>query len=248
MLESYITNWLRYITICDSFPPGINPSIVHYVDDRQLKEAAEDLLTLLRPIAIAMNRMQSKNAKIADGVHIWKELRARIEDVLCIFPQPTRQYIVNCLIARYGDAVSDFHLVAYELSPTNVHLRRHELSDEEKVRVANFIHCYFPPDFPVRFLKIKEQIHSIAAEDSLETYRSDAEWLRFLHKLDEDLFSREEFEKMMQLATGALSVNRLDYCWSNFEKVYEGREDRVDAEKASKLIKIYHNLNCGKIM
>lgn len=78
-LTSFIRNWQIMCTVCSENPSLIEKQIANLVQNFDLKRKAEDLLKLLKPISVALDRMQKDSTSIADSVSIWKELETQFE-------------------------------------------------------------------------------------------------------------------------------------------------------------------------
>lgn len=81
-LESYIKNWSILFEICEKNRESgsLDSDIAAKVMNVGLKRNAEDIVKLLKPIAVALDRTQSNNCKIAETVLIWKELEESLKN------------------------------------------------------------------------------------------------------------------------------------------------------------------------
>ena len=80
-LKSYLDNWSVLLKVCDEHRDEIVRNIAAKVKDFALKRNAEDYLQRMRPIAVALDRMQSDSCKISDAVHVWKKLEDDLKGI-----------------------------------------------------------------------------------------------------------------------------------------------------------------------
>ena len=69
-LESYITNWPILVKVCEEYRDEINLNIANKVKNYSIKLNAEEFLVRLKPISVALDRIQRDNAIISDTVEI----------------------------------------------------------------------------------------------------------------------------------------------------------------------------------
>lgn len=81
-LEMYITQWDILLKICEENKKEIETTIYQKVSNIGLKHAAKEYLDILKPIAVAIDTLQRKNATISDAVEQWKHLQYTFEEVL----------------------------------------------------------------------------------------------------------------------------------------------------------------------
>ena len=77
-LDSYISNWHILIQVCEEYRDEINANIGNKVKNYSIKRDAEDLLIRLKPISVALDRIQRENAIISDTVEVWKQLHEEL--------------------------------------------------------------------------------------------------------------------------------------------------------------------------
>ena len=73
-LQSYLDNWSTILKVCDDHRDNIDSKISKKVQDISIKRNAEDYLKCMKPIAVALDKVQSDTCKISDAVEVWKEL------------------------------------------------------------------------------------------------------------------------------------------------------------------------------
>ncbi|EMP39082.1 Hairy/enhancer-of-split related with YRPW motif protein 2 [Chelonia mydas] len=72
--EHYIYNWPNLMTVCEQNREKIDGTVTARVFNIGLKRNVEHMLSTLKPISVALNKMQGNSCFIADAVEIWKEL------------------------------------------------------------------------------------------------------------------------------------------------------------------------------
>ena len=69
-LTSYLDYWSILLKLWKDHRGEIEKNIATKVKDFALKRNAEDYLQRMKPIAVALNRVQSDSCKISDAVHV----------------------------------------------------------------------------------------------------------------------------------------------------------------------------------
>ena len=116
--------------VCEEHRDKIEKSIPTKVKDIALKRNAEDYLQGMKPIIVALNRVQSDSCKISDVVHVWKKL----QDDLKESNQPTT--VMKKLLSRTKQALTPAHFLANILDPK--HQAKYLSDDEVDTAMA---HC-----------------------------------------------------------------------------------------------------------
>ncbi|XP_069593638.1 uncharacterized protein [Ranitomeya imitator] len=78
-LEMFINNWSKLLSICETHQDKIDANIRSKVLNLGVKRNAEDLLERLKPISIALDKMQKDTATIADATEVWKDLEGSLD-------------------------------------------------------------------------------------------------------------------------------------------------------------------------
>ena len=121
-LKSYLDNWSVLLKVCEEHRDEIDRNIAAKAKDFALKRNAEDYLQRMRPIAVALDRIQSDSCNISDAVHVWKKL----EDDLKESHQPPT--VMKTLLSRTKQALTPAHFLSNILDPKH---RGKYLSDDE---------------------------------------------------------------------------------------------------------------------
>ena len=121
--ETYIDEWPNLLKICEENRTFIDPNIGKIVADINLKRLVEGQLSILKPIAIAVDEIQKNNCSIAKAVEIWKNLQDTLKS------KKIENKNMDIFNKRYKMALQPCHFLAYLISPT---LTKFNLSPEEK--------------------------------------------------------------------------------------------------------------------
>ncbi len=108
---------------------GIRSKLMHM----GIKINVEELLLRLKPISIALDRMQKDSCSIAEAVNIWKKLETDLKE---------NKVLINCkksianksFKTRYYQALTPVHFLAYLLSPK---YQPENLCTDEKIKRLN---------------------------------------------------------------------------------------------------------------
>jgi hypothetical protein len=74
-LESYLKQWLKLASV------DLEPAIAAKVNDMGIKNNAKDLLSRLKPVSTALDKLQSDSCKISDAVGIWKSMLVELKNL-----------------------------------------------------------------------------------------------------------------------------------------------------------------------
>ena len=73
-LERYIKNWCLFLSICENYRDKVNQDIKAKVIIYAIKRNVKDFLARLKPISVALDKMQEDNCNIADCLKLFKLL------------------------------------------------------------------------------------------------------------------------------------------------------------------------------
>lgn len=106
-LRVYIKNWHLLLRVCEEHRnkkdngENVDSDISRHIMDVKLKQKAKRFVAILKPIAIALDRLQNDSTKISDAVVIWKRLQAEIFDL-----NEVTEEIKDRFTLRYGSQCS----------------------------------------------------------------------------------------------------------------------------------------------
>ena len=105
-LESYLNQWS---IIADM--KNLDEDVEAKVLNTGIKRAAEDLYERLKIVSTAIDQLQGNDCNLSKAVKIWKKLNI---DLNMILPAELKKKFD----ARYKQALTEWHLVAYSLDPS----------------------------------------------------------------------------------------------------------------------------------
>ncbi|CAH2273706.1 Hairy enhancer-of-split related with YRPW motif 2 [Pelobates cultripes] len=80
--EQYIKNWPILMTVCEQNRDKIDDTVTAKILNIGLKRNVEHMLSILKPISEALNKIQKNSCFIADAVEVWKELSEHLKTEL----------------------------------------------------------------------------------------------------------------------------------------------------------------------
>ncbi|XP_029655938.1 uncharacterized protein LOC115229781 [Octopus sinensis] len=109
--QSYLDNWSIILRTCEEHRTDIDTEIFPKVQNISLKRRVEEYLMLIKPIAVALDKIQNDSTTISHAVEIWKELEQTYIDNGCT-------NILGKVRIRAKQALTPFHLLANLIDPT----------------------------------------------------------------------------------------------------------------------------------
>jgi hypothetical protein len=106
-LDTFLKNSSIYMQICQDHEEEFDRSILQKIKDYNIFRNARDLAEQLRPIATAIDQMQSDSCSFADVCHIWIQL----------VDNPALAPHKDTIKKRYNQAITPAHLTAHKLHP-----------------------------------------------------------------------------------------------------------------------------------
>ena len=109
-LHSYLDNWATPLKVCDEHRDSIDTIVARKVQDISIKRNAEDYLKRMKPIAIALDKVQSDSCVLSEAVEVWNRLS---EDIASSQPL----VVSRKLEKRSNQALTAAHYLANILDP-----------------------------------------------------------------------------------------------------------------------------------
>ena len=229
--QGYLDNWATLVKVAEAHCDEIDPNIYEKVLDMDLKHQAMEYQAKMKPIAIALDKLQRNNCHLSDAVVIWKELQETFEGLPVID--------LMKLDSRLSTALTPAHLLAYLLDPRyygSPHLTNEEISTAMK---------YLSEHQPSALLAV---IKYRAKSSPFESYMFTPELLKKIDPLtwwksqasllDENILSLVE-----QLHTARASTAGIERIFSTFGFVHSKIRNRLQTDKAAKLVFMYKLFN-----
>lgn len=236
-LESYIKGWPVMLKICEENRDTIDTAVKNHVSDLNLKRNIEDMIVVLKPISVALDKIQRDLCSLSEALLTWKELGNDLKP-------KTDQKCLKKFMSRYNMAMTPAHFLAYLLDPKEKS-QECDLTDEEKTMALDFAKNKYSESFLA--LVIKFQAKSVPFRETLFSPQVTAkvsayEWWRS-QKNDLDKYDNQMFPIIEQLFTAQASSASVERIFSSFGIVQSKLRNRLGTEKAAKLVFLFKILN-----
>lgn len=232
-LYGYVTNWPILVNL------KVTKNIEKIIIDINIKKNAEDLLGRLKPIAKAIDSLQSNKTKISQAVEIWKCLKSDLDRIL---ETSDAKKIVD---KRYKQAITEFHLIANILDPR---YQGKSLTSQELDDALNLCGKEFPSLLTV-ILKFRSRAEpfnkNYAFQENIITDLCPTNWWEiFRHNLAETEVNAEDIMQLIsRFLVATASSASIERVFSRFGLVHSKLRNRLGVEKAGRLVFIYKTLN-----
>lgn len=229
-LETYITQWPKLMAICEQNRNNIDKDIANIVTNIGVKRSAEELLKRLKPIAVALDSIQKDSCTIADGVEIWKTLKAD----LALENRDAKKKFQK----RYDQALSPSHFLANIVHPK---YRGKNLTTDEYgtgMDLAAQQHAAVVPDL-VNYKAEASPFKSFMFQQNVLDSVKPLDWW----KSHADHLNQETVSVVHQLLTATASSAGVERVFSSFGLVHSNLRNRLGIEKAGKLVFLFKLMN-----
>ena len=233
-LESYIKHWPILLTICEQNRDKIDNSIANIVSNLGVKRSAEELFERLKPIAVALDRIQQDRCTIAHGVEIWKKLEVDLAPVLV--GRDTKQKFKK----RYQQALSSHHFLANLMHPR---YRGQSLTDAEveiAMELVSTQHELILPDL-VKFRAQASPFMTYMFADNVTEGVQPVDWWK--SQGGDGRLHPHTVSVVEQLLTTTASSAGVERVFSSFGLVHSKLRNRLGIAKAGKLVFMFKQLN-----
>ena len=232
-LRGYLDNWTKLLVVCAEHQDDIDKDIVKLVKDDYLKQSTQDYLNRMKPIAIALDRMQRTNCTIADAVDIWKDLKGALQPHL-------DNAMMKSVDSRMNANLTADHYTAYLLTPKyqGEHPDENEL-DKVYEHLVNIDESFVP--IAMKYQAKTAPFNSFRFVDGAVNGIHPLSWWKLIPSIS-SAFSR--------YITGLPAINSsasIERVFSSFGLVHSRIRNRLGIEKAGKLVFIFRILNTGII-
>ena len=223
-LQAYVNNWATLVKVVETHREEIDSNICNQVLDITLKHKAMEYLSRMKPIAIALDKLQRDKCHLSDAVVIWKELQETFENM----PLPDYMNFET----RISAALTPAHLLAYILDPR--YYGHPHLTREEFKTAINFLRDHNQSAHPsvLKYLAMESPYESyMLSPDILKDVDPLTWWISQKFHLDEHIISLVE-----QLHTARASTAGIERIFSTFGYVHSKTRNRLNTAKAAKLV------------
>ena len=109
-LESFLRNWPILVQVCEEHRDRIDKDIARQVTNLSLKRNVEDYLQLLKPISVALDKVQSNTCVISEAVEVWLCLHSTLKE-------NQSQSVLDKVEKRMRTTLTPYHFLAHILDP-----------------------------------------------------------------------------------------------------------------------------------
>ncbi|XP_073506891.1 uncharacterized protein [Phyllobates terribilis] len=233
--EQYIKNWPILMTL-KKMKIKIDGTVTAKILNIGLKRNVEHMLSFLKPISQALNKIQKNSCFIADAVEIWKELSEHLKTELHM--DRIKLQAVN---KRMGQALTPAHFLA---NIVNIQYQGQNLSAEEEELAMTWVSSNHPSLMPtiINFRAKGGTIQEIYmfAEDILRKV-TPVNWWKSLKRLD-----LETVQVMISLLTAVASSAGVERIFSSFGLIHSKLRNRLGPNKAGKIVFLFQIMNRNK--
>ena len=96
-LQCYLDNWTMILKVCEEHRDHIDGKIAKKVRDINIKRNEEDYLRRMKPIAVALDKVQSDSCKLSEAVEVWKALKRETDSLQPFDVAQKSSYVPNRL-------------------------------------------------------------------------------------------------------------------------------------------------------
>lgn len=235
-LSAYLKNWSSLVSICEENRNEIDGIVYNKVTNFGIKRNAEDLLKRLKPIAIALDKMQQKDCSISTAVHIWKVLEKDFTE------EKLDKTCMKNFFTRYNQALGPPHFLAYLLDPRFAGIN---LSAAEKTECLLFAkEKYSENVMPIvmKFIAKSEPFHDFLFDSNIISKIHPIDWWKS-QITGNDTFSKNILQMIEQLFSAQASSASVERVFSTFGLVHSKLRNRLGIQKAGKLVFLFKNFN-----
>ncbi|XP_067412762.1 heterogeneous nuclear ribonucleoprotein U-like protein 1 isoform X2 [Emydura macquarii macquarii] len=231
--EQFIKNWPILIKLCEENRDKIDGSISSKVSNIGLKRNVEDMLSILKPISIASNKLQRNCCCIADAVEIWKALQETLKKEI-----PHQKVKLQAVKKRMDQALTPPHFLANILDPRYKGRCLTSEEDDAAMAWASQNHSSVMPVI-INFRARAEPFKQYMFTDDVLNKVTPLNWWKSLARHLETEF----LQLLSQLFTAVASSAGTERIFSSFGSIHSKLRNRLGVEKAGKLVFLFQSMN-----
>ena len=233
-LQCYLDNWAMILKACEEHRDNIDGMIAKKVRDINVKRNAEDYLRRMKPIAVALDKVQSESCKLSEAVEVWKALEREMESLQPLYvTQKVQQRSKQALTtAHYFANIIDPRYMGRNLSNCEIDAGLELCSLEYPSCLATVINIRVK-SIPFKPFMFKEEL--------LQTISPITWWESQKSHLDRNMMTL-----CCQILGGVASSAGVERIFSTFGFIHSKVRNRLGTAKAGKLVFIYKLLNTHK--
>jgi hypothetical protein len=236
-LEIYLKEWPKLVKICEENKDKIDSIIYGKIMNMVIKQAAEEYLKILKPVAVALDKLQKNLTFISDAVEIWKELEDKLTEAEVNLSK------MQLFEKRYERAMTPAHFLAFIIDPRE---KKYNLTSEETSSALEFANAMYGGTgflpLIIKFQNKSAPFRSLMFSQEMTSNISPVEWW-ISHK---DLFgnNKDEVVKIAKQLLGAVASSAsVERIFSSFGLIHSKLRNRLGTEKAGKLVFLFKHYN-----
>ncbi|XP_076050878.1 uncharacterized protein LOC143031207 isoform X2 [Oratosquilla oratoria] len=223
-LKVFISNLPLLMRICEGDGEEVDRTVRN-----GLQRAAEELLSRLEPVAVALDKTQSGTCTIAEAVDIWKELGKKFDN---------DQKVTFRVRSRYSQVITKAHLLANLLHPS---MQGRALTEEEKETAIKFAEEKCPGLVPIltKFQDRSPPFEDFKFSDQVTSNISAVEWWQS----HANLLDRKSMSLVRQLLSALASSAGGDKSLSSYSLMRSRLSNSLGTKKAAQSVFLYQAFN-----
>lgn len=231
--ESYLKNWHILVKVCtEENRVATDTEIQGKVHNLDLKSNVEKYLFKLQKISNALDKVQNETCTIGEATEIWIDLLQSVErENFSIFE-------IDRFKTRFDMAMTPFHYLANLLDHR---YRGQKLNQNQVEEALEYADTYHPEAMP--FIILYQAQNSpfrkyLFSTQSINNVNPLSWWYALQSSLNDSIF-----DLSTQLHTAVASSAGIERLFSTFGLVHSKICNRLETEKAFKLVSIMRTLN-----
>ena len=242
-LQSYLKNYDILVRTCEDPEARIHEKIVTDVLNLELKRRTVEYLKILKPVAVALDRIQRDSTLISEATELWINLKNEMTDEGLFRTEDIAEKFFN----RYDTALTDCHLFANMIDPR---YQGKKLTEEERKKGLQYLWSDCPA-FQPTYMKFKSKAEPFSRQffdmATLEEVHPLTWWNYFQNELPLCRENRVSPRRLPEILFTAVSSSAgVERLFSLYGLVQTDVRNRLGNEKTAKLVAVYKNLNTDK--
>lgn len=234
-VSAYLKNWSTLVSVCEENRSDIDSIVYNKVTNFGIKRNAEDLLKRLKPISIALDKMQQKDCTISTAVNIWKKLREDLTE------ENLDKTCFKSFLTRYNQALGPPHFLAYLLDPRYVGIKLSAAEKSECLLFAKEKYSQSVMPTLMKFQAKSEPFHQFLFDSDIVNKVNPIDWWK--SQIENDGFEKNILGMISQLFTAQASSASVERIFSTFGLVHSKLRNRLGTDKAGKLVFLFKHFN-----
>lgn len=235
-LEVFIESWPKLLKISEEHKNDIDAIVREFFLNIHLKRSAEDYLAILKPISVAIDRLQRTDATLSDVVQEFKNLESAFEETNFTLSQ------IQKFRHRYEQCITPYHLLAYLLDPTKPQHPSALTADEKScaLKVAKELLPSGLLPLIIQFLAKSDPFTDIMFDEEILKTSKALYWWKSQQNVEAVQKVLPTIKQLLSATASSASVERV---FSTFGLVHSKLRNRLGTEKAAKLVFLYKYYN-----